>query len=99
RAENTGRIPWMVKRLLARGYTAPRYHAVSHPRIGEAEAFNRLISFASFLDQPVMIFHVSSAEGVDVITRARAQGLKVFSEACPRYLFLTNADLDTPRMA
>ena len=46
-AENHGMITWMVKRLLARGYTAPRYHAVSHPRSGEAEAFNRLITFAS----------------------------------------------------
>jgi len=97
-AENHGMITWMVKRLLARGYTAPKYHAVSHPRSGEAEAFNRLISFAAFLDQPVMIFHVSSAEGVDVITRARGQGLKVFAETCPQYLFLTNADLDKPGM-
>jgi dihydropyrimidinase len=97
-AENHGMITWMVKRLLARGYTAPKYHAVSHPRIGEAEAFNRLISFASFLDQPVMIFHVSSAEGVEVITRARGQGLKVFAETCPQYLFLSAGDLDKPGM-
>jgi dihydropyrimidinase len=97
-AENHGMITWMVKRLLARGYTAPKFHAVSHPRIGEAEAFNRLISFAAFLDQPVMIFHVSSAEGVEVITRARGQGLKVFAETCPQYLFLTAADIDKPGM-
>jgi dihydropyrimidinase len=95
-AENHGMITWMVKRLLSRGYTAPKYHAVSHPRIGEAEAFNRLICFASFLDQPVMIFHVSSAEGVDVITRARGQGVKVFAETCPQYLFLAAADIDKP---
>jgi dihydropyrimidinase len=97
-AENHGMITWMVKRLLARGYTSPKFHAVSHPRIGEAEAFNRLISFAAFLDQPVMIFHVSSAEGVEVITRARGQGLKVFAETCPQYLFLTAADIDKPGM-
>jgi dihydropyrimidinase len=97
-AENHGMITWMVKRLLARGYTAPKFHAVSHPRIGEAEAFNRLISFAAFLDQPVMIFHVSSAEGVEVITRARGQGLKVFAETCPQYLFLAAGDIDKPGM-
>src|SRR5712691_3009891 len=97
-AENHGMITWMVKRLLARGYTAPKFHAVSHPRSGEAEAFNRLISFASFLDQPIMIFHVSSAEGVEVITRARGQGLKVFAETCPQYLFLTAGDIDKPGM-
>ena len=95
-AENHGMISWMVKRLLSRGYTAPKFHGVSHPRSGEAEAFNRLISFAAFLDQPIMIFHVSTAEGVEAITRARGQGLKVFAETCPQYLFLSAADMDKP---
>src|SRR5947208_3933796 len=95
-AENHGMISWMVKRLLSRGYTAPKFHGVSHPRSGEAEALNRLISFAACLDQPIMIFHVSTAEGVEAITRARGQGLKVFAETCPQYLFLTAADMDKP---
>src|SRR5947209_13992655 len=62
-AENHGMITWLSKRLVAKGYTAPRYHAVSHPRFGEVEAFTRLIAFAEFIDQPIMIYHVSSAEG------------------------------------
>jgi dihydropyrimidinase len=95
-AENHGMIAWMSKRLLARGYTAPKYHAVSHPRGGEAEAFTRLIACAALVDQPVMIYHVSSAEGVAVIRRARGEGLKVFAETCPQYLFLTKDDLDRP---
>src|SRR6202000_3262733 len=45
-AENHGIIAWMVKRLLARGYTMPKYHAVSHARVSEAEAFTRLIGMA-----------------------------------------------------
>ncbi len=95
-AENHGMIAWMVKRLLAKGLRAPRFHAVSHPRAAESEAINRLITFAAFLDQPVMIFHVSTAEGVELIRRARGQGIKVFAETCPQYLFLTAQDLDRP---
>jgi len=95
-AENHGMISWIGKRLVSRGYTAPKFHAVSHPRSGEAEAFNRLITFAAFLDQPIMIFHVSTAEGVEVITRARGQGHKVYAETCPQYLFLTAQDMDRP---
>jgi dihydropyrimidinase len=95
-AENHGIISWMVKRLLARGYTAPKYHAVSHARVSEAEAFNRLIGMAALIDQPIMIFHVSTAEGAKVIRDARGQGLKVFAETCPQYLFLTANDLDKP---
>jgi dihydropyrimidinase len=43
-----------------------------------------------------MIFHVSTAEGARVIREARGQGLKVFAETCPQYLFLTADDLDKP---
>src|ERR1700680_1445233 len=95
-AENHGMIAWISKRLLARGHTAPKYHAVSHPRSGEAEAFTRLIACAALVDQPIMIYHVSTAEGAAVIRQARGQGLKVFAETCPQYLLLTKADLDRP---
>jgi dihydropyrimidinase len=95
-AENHGIISWMVKRLLKAGYTHPKYHAISHARISEAEAFNRLIGMAALIDQPIMIFHVSTAEGAKVIRDARGQGLKVFAETCPQYLFLTADDLDKP---
>src|ERR1700751_3184001 len=95
-AENHGIISWMVKRLLARGYTDAKYHAISHARFSEADAFNRLIGMAGLVDQPIMIFHVSTAEGAKVIRDARGEGLKVFAETCPQYLFLTAADLDRP---
>ena len=95
-AENHGIIAWMVNRLLARGYSQPKYHAISHARISEAEAFTRLIGMAALIDQPIMIFHVSTAEGAKVIRDARGQGLKVFAETCPQYLFLTADDLDKP---
>jgi dihydropyrimidinase len=95
-AENHGMIAWISKRLLARGYTAPKFHAISHPRFGEAEAFTRLIACAELVDQPIMIFHVSTAEGAAVIRQARGRGLKVFAETCTQYLLLTKADLDRP---
>ena len=95
-AENHGIIAWMVKRLLARGYTQAKYHAISHARFSEADAINRLIGMAALVDQPIMIFHVSTAEGARVIRRARGEGLKVFAETCPQYLFLTAEDLDKP---
>lgn len=95
-AENHGMISWMGKRLVEKGYTAPRYHAISHPRGSEAEAINRLIACAELIDQPIMVFHVSTAEGVAAIRQARGRGLKVFAETCPQYLFLTADDLNKP---
>jgi dihydropyrimidinase len=95
-AENHGLISWTVKRLLARGHTAPKFHAASHPRAAEAEAINRLIEMAALIDQPIMIYHVSTAEGAAVIRAARGRGIKIFAETCPQYLFLTEKDLDRP---
>lgn len=95
-AENHGMIGWMGKRLLAGGYRAPRYHVPSHPRIGEVEAIGRAIACAALVDQPLMIFHVSTAEGAGVIHRARGEGHKVWGETCTQYLTLTAADLDRP---
>jgi dihydropyrimidinase len=95
-AENHGMIAWMGRRLIEAGHTAPKFHALSHPRGSEAEAINRLIVCAELLDQPIMVFHVSTAEGVETIRAARARGVKVFAETCPQYLFLTAADLDKP---
>jgi dihydropyrimidinase len=95
-AENHGIIAWMAKRLLARGYAHPKYHAISHARFSEADAINRLIGMAALVDQPIMIFHVSTAEGAKVIRDARGEGLKVFAETCPQYLFLTAEDLNKP---
>src|SRR3979490_2888969 len=56
-AENHGIISWMVKRLLARGYTDPKSHAISHARFSEAEAFNRLLGMAPLVAPPIMILH------------------------------------------
>jgi dihydropyrimidinase len=95
-AENHGLISWMGKRLVAQGAKAPKFHAPSHPRAAEAEALNRLVEMAAFIDQPVMAFHISTAEGAAVIRAARGRGVKIFAETCPQYLFLTQDDLDKP---
>ncbi len=97
-AENHGMIAWVAKRLIERGYTEPKYHAVSHPRIAETEAFERIIRLAALIDQPIMIFHVSSAPGANTVRRARGEGRKVFAETCPQYLFLTANDIDKPNV-
>lgn len=95
-AENHGMITWMGKRLLAGGFTQPRYHVPSHPRVGEIEAIQRAIWCAALVDQPLMIFHVSTAEGAAVIHRALGEGHKVWGETCTQYLTLSAKDLDRP---
>jgi dihydropyrimidinase len=92
-AENHGAIKWMVKHLLAGGHHSLTSHLLSHPRTAELEAIERMVRLAALVDQPIMVFHVSTAEGAAIIRRARGQGLKVFGETCPQYLLLTEDDL------
>lgn len=95
-AENNALIKWMVRRLIERGYTAPKFHAVSHPAAAEAEAISRGIRLASFVGAPLLIVHVSSDEGARAVAGARLDGHAIFGETCPQYLFLTKDDLDKP---
>ena len=97
-AENNDVITWMSERLLAGGYHAPKYHAISHPRIAEGEASSRAIQLARLVDTPLLIVHVSTGEAAETILRARGQGLKIYGETCPQYLFLTADDLDRDGM-
>ena len=92
-AENHDMIAWLANRLLDRGLSQPRYHAVSHARIAEGEATNRAVALAELLDVPLLIVHVSAAEAIDVIRDAQTKGLKIYGETCPQYLFLTADDI------
>ena len=93
-AENYDMIRWLRQRLLDRGHTAPRYHAVSHPRVAEGEATGRAVALSRLVDVPMLIVHVSTEEAMDEIRVAQTAGLKVYGETCPQYLFLTADDLD-----
>jgi dihydropyrimidinase len=92
-AENHDMIKWLTSRLLEKGLGNPRYHAVSHPRVAEGEATNRAVALSQLLDVPILIVHVSAAEAIDVIRGAQTQGLKIYGETCPQYLFLTADDI------
>ena len=97
-AENNDIIKWLSERLLDRGHTAPKFHAMSHARIAESEASSRAIQLARLVDTPLLIVHVSNAEAAASILKARNDGLKVFGETCPQYLFLTADDIDRDGM-
>jgi len=97
-AENHDILTHMATTLAESGHTAPRYHAPARPALAEEEAINRAISLARLVDAPLMIVHVSTAKGAELVAQARLEGAHVFGETCPQYLFLTRDDLDRPGM-
>jgi dihydropyrimidinase len=95
-AENGGVIDVLVKRALAEGKTAPKYHALTRPARAEAEATHRAIALAEMAGVPIYIVHLSAAEALEMVTEARDRGLPAYAETCPQYLFLSYENYEEP---
>jgi dihydropyrimidinase len=91
-AENGIVINEIIKRALAEGRTAPKYHALTRPTIAEAEGVHRAIAIAEMAESPVYIVHLSCADALKQVREARDRGLPAFAETCPQYLFLSIDD-------
>lgn len=92
-AENGDMISWMIDSLEEQGKTSPFYHAVSRPTLFEGEATNRAIVLSQTMDNPVLFVHVSAPEALKRIKEAQTDGLPVYAETCPQYLFLSEDKL------
>jgi dihydropyrimidinase len=91
-AENGIVINEIIKRALAEGRTAPKYHALTRPTIAEAEGVHRAIAISEMAESPVYIVHLSCADALKQVREARDRGLPAFAETCPQYLFLSIDD-------
>jgi dihydropyrimidinase len=87
-AENGIVIDEIVKRAVRDGKTAPKYHALTRPTRMEGEGVHRAIAIAEVANVPVYIVHLSSADALEEVRRARDRGVAAFAETCPQYLFL-----------
>jgi dihydropyrimidinase len=91
-AENGIVIDEIVKRALAQGRTAPKYHALTRPTVAEAEGVHRAIAIAEMAESPVYIVHLSCSDALNKVREARDRGIPAFAETCPQYLFLSIDD-------
>ncbi|KQQ47165.1 phenylhydantoinase [Duganella sp. Leaf126] len=87
-AENGELVYQLQQDLLRQGLTGPASHPLSRPPAVEAEAANRAIAIANVLNTPVYIVHVSCAESLEAITRARSHGQRVYGEALAGHLVI-----------
>ena len=95
-AENGPVIDVLVEQALRRGETEPKYHALTRPPRAEAEATHRAIALAEMADVPLYIVHLSAAEALEEVTRARNRGIHAHAETCPQYLFLSYDNYEEP---
>jgi dihydropyrimidinase len=91
-AENGSVIDIVVSEFLARGETAPHFHALSRSPLAEAEATHRAIAIAEMAGASVYIVHLSNADALLALHHARQKGLRALAETCPQYLVLSLED-------
>jgi len=92
-AENGIAIDVLVEQALERGETDPIHHGIVRKPILEGEATHRAIKLAELTGVQLYIVHLSAQEALDEVIRARDQGLNVYAETCPQYLFLSLENL------
>ncbi len=88
-AENGIAIDVYVGQALERGETDPIHHGMVRKSILEGEATHRAIKLAQVTGAQLYIVHLSAKEALDEVVRARDEGLNVWAETCPQYLFLS----------
>jgi dihydropyrimidinase len=98
-AENGELVFQLQQELLKKGVTGPAAHPLSRPPQVEAEAANRAIAIANVINTPVYIVHVSCAESLEAITRARANGQRVYGEALAGHLAIDDSVYQSPDAA
>jgi D-hydantoinase len=91
-AENWDICFMLRDKFIAEGRTRQADFTDSRPSICEIEGISRAILFAQYQRCRLYIVHVSTAEGPEMITKARAEGVNVIGETCPHYLALTKYD-------
>ena len=93
-AESESLTSKLAEEKIKRGQTSIRDYLDSRPIEAELEAIRMAIDIAGDVGCPLHVVHVSSAEGVSLITAAKKQGADVSCETCPHYLTLIDRDVE-----
>lgn len=73
--------------------TSYQAYLASRPKAWENEAIRRMIDLCRRFQCPVHIVHLSSAEALDMIRRAKNEGLPLTVETCAQYLLFDAEDI------
>src|SRR5262249_35839142 len=95
-AENGDVIDILVRRAVAGGHLAPRYHGLTRPPELEAEATARAIRLAEVAGAPLFGVHLTNEGALEAVRAARARGKPIYAETCVQYLCFTLDDLARP---
>ena len=86
-AENNDIISGKIEELKCRGKIDISAHFESRPIISESQCVSKLIQFARETGAKIEICHISSVEAMEIVKKAKEEGIDVIAETCPHYIF------------
>lgn len=86
-------IEYLENKLIAEGHTHPTDFPSACPDWAEEEAINRAVKMGMATRCPTYVVHLSTQLGLERIKQAQAQGQPVWTETCPQYLLLSDAEM------
>lgn len=92
--ENAEITAKLTELSLANNKTGVRDYFAARPPITEIENVSRMIAFAEETGCKLIIAHISTAKGVELVTEARKRGVAVYCETIGHYLYLTEEDVE-----
>jgi D-hydantoinase len=92
-SENGEMIDRLEQSAIAAGRTRPEHYAPTRPPQAEATAIDMVGLAAQATRCPAYIVHVSSAEGLAAVGRARRRGVPLWAETCPQYILMGEDEL------
>jgi dihydropyrimidinase len=95
-AEDGALIEHLSARLLASGHTGVEYLNAARPTAAEALAVAKITEYGRQTGCPVYVVHLSCADALNAVRRARSAGAEVYVETRPAYLFMDSSAYDRP---
>jgi dihydropyrimidinase len=92
--ENGDILYYLENKAIAEGRVAPADFPPTCPDWTEEEAINRAINIGALTGCPVYVVHLSTRLGLERIKLAQSLGQRVWTETCPQYLLLTDAEME-----
>ena len=86
-------IEFLENKLIGEGHTHPVDFPTACPDWAEEEAINRAIKMGAATNCPTYVVHLSTQLGLERIKQAQAQGQRIWTETCPQYLLLSDAEM------
>lgn len=92
-AESEGILKVSEERVRASGRKDGIAYNLTHPKEAEIDAITRALYYLELTGAEGVILHVSTAEGLRLIRRAKERGVKVWAESAPHLFQFTAEDM------